>query len=137
MASDTIIYRPAKYVVLFGTEADAALQAKFLVVKGTDSILTDNEIKSRIISNIDTFFDIENWDFGETFYFTELSAYIHSQLVGNIQSVVLVPQYENSRFGNLFQITPNENELFVSSAKVADVQVVSEFNNTNLRIDQV
>ena len=90
----------------------------------------------RIISNIDTFFDIENWDFGETFYFTELSAYIHSQLVGNIQSVVLVPQYENSRFGNLFQITPNENELFVSSAKVADVQVVSEFNNTNLRIDQ-
>ena len=137
MASDTIVYRPAKYVVLFGSEADAALQAKFLVVKGTDSILTDNEIKSRVISNTDVFFDIENWDFGETFYFTELASYIHSQLVGNIQSIVLVPQYENSRFGNLFQITPNENELFVSSAKVADVQVVNEFNNTNLRIDQV
>ena len=45
-------------------------------------------------------FDIENWDFGEPFYFTELASYIHSQLVGNIQSIVLVQQYENSRFGN-------------------------------------
>ena len=47
-SSDTIIYKSAQYKILFGSEADYALQAKFKVVKNPTTNLTDNEIKAQI-----------------------------------------------------------------------------------------
>jgi len=135
MASDTIIFKPAKYKIMFGNEADSELRAKFKVVKVLGTSYTDNDIKSKVITAINNFFALENWDFGETFYFTELSAYIHNELVGIISSVVIVPQDDNSRFGNLFQVTPDSDELFISSAKVADVQIISQITETNIRVN--
>ena len=67
--SDEIIYHPAKYKILFGDKAAPDLQVKFKIVKNTSIVINDNELKSDIIEAINKFFDIENWDFGETFYF--------------------------------------------------------------------
>lgn len=133
-SSDTIIYHPGKYKILFGIEADSELRAKFKVVKTPGTALTDNEIKAKVVDAIDEFFSIENWDFGETFYYTELSTYIHNQMLGDVSSVVIVPQNDNSRFGNLFQVTPDTDELFISSAKVTDVQIISQITANNIRI---
>lgn len=135
MASDTIIFKPAKYRILFGSEADSELQAKFKVVKVPGTSYTDNEIKSKVVAAINEYFALENWDFGETFYFTELGAFIHNKLVGIISSVVIVPQDDNSRFGNLFQVTPDSDELFISSAKVSDVQIISQITESNIRVN--
>ena len=133
-SSDTIIYHPGKYKILFGDEADSELRAKFKVVKTPGSALTDNEIKAKVVDAIDDFFSIENWDFGETFYYTELSTYIHNEMLGDVSSVVIVPQNDNSRFGNLFQVVPDTDELFISSAKVTDVQIISQITANNIRI---
>jgi hypothetical protein len=133
-SSDTIVYHPGKYKLLFGEEADSELRAKFKVVKTPGSDLTDNEVKSKVIEAIEDFFAIENWDFGETFYYTELSTYIHNQMLGDLSSVVIVPQNDNSRFGNLFQVTPDTDELFISSAKATDVQIISQITANNIRI---
>jgi len=133
-SSDTIVYHPGKYKVLFGEEADSELRAKFKVVKTPGSALTDNEVKAKVVEAIEEFFSIENWDFGETFYYTELSTYIHNQMLGDVSSVVIVPQNDNSRFGNLFQVTPDTDELFISSAKVTDVQIISQITANNIRI---
>jgi len=133
-SSDHILYFPAKYKILFGASADHGLRAKFKVVKTAGTSLTDNEVRAKVIEKINEFFAIENWDFGETFYFTELSTYIHKEMTGGVASIVIVPQDAPSLFGNLFQITPEPDELFISSAKVADVQIIDQITATNLRI---
>jgi hypothetical protein len=133
-SSDTIIFRPAKYKLLFGKLADAEFQAKFKVIKMPGTSLNDNEIKSKVVAAIDSFFDISNWSFGETFYFTELAAYIHTMLSGSISSVVIVPVIVTSTFGKLFQVPSSPDELFANCATVNDIDIISQITDTNIRI---
>jgi hypothetical protein len=123
--TDTIIYNPAKFKPIFGAKAPAALQATFKVVKNASIIVSDNDVKTRVIDAINTYFDVANWDFGETFYFSELSAYLHSVLAPNIASITIVPSSESSTFGSLLQINANYNEIIVSAATVDNVQIIS------------
>jgi hypothetical protein len=127
--SDSIVYRPAFYKVLFGELADIELQGKFKIVKVSGTTLTNNEIKSKALNAINQFFNIDNWDFGEVFYFTELSAYIHQQLPGIISSVVITPVQTTSVFGDLFQITPESNELFIPDVTLQDIDIVGTLNS--------
>ena len=50
--SDELIFHPVKYKVLFGNIADTRLQASFKVVKNTEQVITDNDVKTRIIQAI-------------------------------------------------------------------------------------
>jgi len=134
MLSDQIIYKPGKFKLLFGNGADDELTAKFKVVKVPGTTVTDNEVKSEVISAIDEYFDISNWDFGESFFYTELSAYIHQKLAKIVASIVIVPQKDDSVFGNLFQVKGETDELFLSTATVADVEIVRNLTDTNLRV---
>lgn len=134
MLSDQIIWHPAKYKLLFGAQADEELRASFKVTKVPGTEIPDGEIKSRIIDAINEFFAIGNFDFGETFYFTELSSFIHHRLATIIGSVVIVPLNNESHFGDLFQVRSNPDEIFISSAKVSDIQIVDSFNDNILRI---
>ena len=124
--SDEIIYHPAKYKVLFGTGADAGLQAVFKVVKNPNVVVSDNDIKTGVITAINEFFALENWDFGDTFYFGELSAYIMKQLSPMLSNIVICPKQQDLVFGSLFQITSNADEIFVSSATVDNIEIISE-----------
>jgi hypothetical protein len=134
MVSDAIVWNSGKFKLLFGSQAAPELQANFLVVKSPTNSVSDNEIKTRVIQAVDTYFDIRNWDFGETFFYTELAAFIHQQLSSIISSVVIVPKNANSQFGNLFEIISSPAELFLSTATVNNVQIVSNFTEANLRI---
>lgn len=131
--SDSIVYKPVKYKTLFGPRASRSLQAKFRVIKITGSTVTDNEIRSRVVAAIGDFFALNNWDFGETFYFTELAAYVHKQLSGLIGSFVIVPQGADSVFGDLFQITPNTDEMFIPDVSVTDIDIITSLTDTNIR----
>jgi len=134
MMSDQIVFKSGKFKVLFGPQAAEELRARFKVVKLPNAVLSDNEIKSGVINAIDEFFDIKNWDFGESFYYTELAAYIHSRMQNSVASVIIVPTDAESEFGNLFQIQANANELFLSTAKVDQVDIVRSLTETNLRV---
>jgi len=123
--SDSLIYNAAKFKPLFGSKADPALRATFKVVKNPSVNTSDNEIKSLVITAINSYFDINNWDFGETFYFSELSAYLHSELTPNISSIIIVPNQSSNSFGNLYQINADADEIIVSAATVSDVQIIS------------
>ena len=123
MISDEMILNPGVYKPLFGTKAAASLQANFLVVKNTNTTMSDNELKSRIITNINQYFALENWDFGDVFYFSELSAYIHGKLPGLLNSIVLAPIDVNSVFGSLYEIRCQPNEIFISAATVDNIKV--------------
>jgi hypothetical protein len=132
--SDTLVYNPAKFKPLFGGKADASVQARFQVVKNPNISITDNEIKSQVISAINRFFAITNWDFGDTFYFSELAAYLHTQLVPNISSVLIVPANTNLPFGNYFQINAEPWEIITSAATVNDVDIISAVTAAQLNL---
>jgi hypothetical protein len=132
-SSDTIVFRPAKYKLLFGPGADASLRAKFKVVKMPGTNRTDNEIRSKVLTALNSFFDIKNWTFGETFFFTELAAYIHTQLSGAISSIVLVPQGSYTTFGDLFQVGAAVDELFANCATVDDIEIITQITDINIK----
>jgi len=132
--SDEIVYKPVKFKLLFGSAAGTELQAKFKVIKVVGSTMSDNELQSSVIEKVNEFFDITNWDLGESFYYTELSAYIHQNLPSHLSSIVIVPKQAESNFGNLFQVKAEPDELFLSVATVADVEVVKGFTEQNLKI---
>lgn len=123
--SDTVVYNPAKFKPVFGAKADPALRATFKVVKNPNVSISDNDIKSRVISTINKYFDIANWDFGETFYFSELSAYLHTELVPNISSIIIVPADSSVSFGGLYQINAEANEIVTSAATVDNVEIIT------------
>jgi len=133
MVSDSMIWNSGTFKILFGTQAEAELQATFKVVKAPSSSISDNEVKTKVIQAIDTYFDIRNWDFGEKFFYTELAAFIHQQMSRIISSVVIVPTNANSQFGNLFEIISSPTELFLSTATVNNVQIVANLTEQNLR----
>ena len=131
-ASDTLVYKSAKFKRLFGADADESVQAKFRVVKLSGTTLSDNEIKTKVIRAFNTYFDVTNWEFGENFYFTELSSYVHQQLSGIIGSIVIVPKTNSGNFGDLFQIKAESNEFFVNTAKVSDIEIIDKITKTTL-----
>ena len=110
---------------MFGSKAETELRATFKVVKNPSSNVSDNEVKSLIIESINTYFDINNWDFGESFYMSELSAYLHSELTPTVSSIIIVPNTGSNSFGNLYQINTEPNEILISAATVNDVQIIS------------
>ena len=123
--SDEIVYHPVRYKVLFGQGASTDLQATFKVVKNPDQVLSDNDIKSRIVTAMNQFFSLENWDFGDTFYFTELATYVMTQLAPDISNFVIVPTQGGQYFGNLFEIKSGSSELFINGATVDDIEIVA------------
>jgi len=130
--SDQIVYHPVRYKILFGSSADEQLQATFKVVKNTNTNVTDAVIKTRVIAAINEFFALDNWDFGDAFYFTELAAYIHNQLAPNLLTAVIVPNQTGQTFGSLFQINSAADEIFISGATVDDVSIISALGANQL-----
>ena len=134
MFSDEIVWRPVQYKFMFGSGAADELRGQFKVVKLPSSPLSDGEIKSRVIRAVNDYFNVSMWDFGETFYFTELAAYVHQQLAGVIGSFVFVPTNEDSRFGEGFEVKCRSDEIFLSTAQVSDVIIINSNTASNLRI---
>jgi len=123
--SDDIIYHPVKYKVLFGTKADAKLQAVFKIVKNQNQSVNDNDLKVRVITAINGFFDINNWDFGDRFYMGELTTYILNSVAPDLANIVIVPKQASQVFGSLFEIQSRADEILISGATVDDVEIVT------------
>ncbi len=131
--SDEVVYHPVKYKMLFGDKASPNLQALFKIVKNPGLTVNNNEIKAKVIEAINRFFSIEYWNFGDTFYFSELSAYVMNNLSPELVSFLIVPKQVNQSFGSLFEIKSESDEIFISAATVADVEIIDEITATNLR----
>jgi hypothetical protein len=131
--SDEVVFHPVTYKMLFGEKADSRLQVTFKVVKNKGVAVNNNQLKSTIVQLINQFFAIENWDFGDTFYFQELSSYIMNNLSPDLSSIVVVPKQANQVFGSLFEIKSESNEIFLNAATVNDIEIIDEHTATNLQ----
>lgn len=130
--SDSIVFNSAIFKPVFGSKSDPVLRAKFKIVKNPSLNLSDADVKVGVIAAINDYFAVENWDFGDTFYFSELSAYLHRVLSPNIASIVVVPADPAISFGTLYQINAEPNELIISSATVDDVEIITNITASQL-----
>ncbi len=131
--SDEIIYHPVKYKVLFGTKASSNVQATFKVVKNPEMVISDNDIKAKVLSAILEFFALENWDFGDNFYFSELSTYVMNKLSPNIVNFVIVPKQSDLSFGGLFEIRSEKDQIFINGATIDDIEIISTITASKIK----
>jgi hypothetical protein len=124
MISDELVIKSGKLKILFGKHAAPDLQAKFIIIKSNNAYYNDNQIKSIIVTAVYEFFDINFWNFGDTFNFTELSTHIHNKLSSNINSVVIRPKDGSQKFGELFQVFSMEDEILIPSINIDDIEIV-------------
>jgi len=133
MISDNLIINSVDFQPLFGQKADPALRATIKVIQNSQSTASVTEIKNSVVATMATYFDLANWNFGDTFYFSELAAYIHQQIGDIVSSVVLVPLNPQKSFGDLYEIRSAPNQIFVNGATVNDVEVITALTSTNLQ----
>jgi hypothetical protein len=123
--SDEVVFHTAKYKLLFGNGAEQDLQAQFYIVKNPSSITNDNDIKVRVIESMNEFFSLQNWDFGDTFNFGELSAYVIKELSPDVVNFLIVPTSPEKYFGSLFQVFCQPDEIFLSTASVENLEIIN------------
>ena len=133
MLTDSVIMNSVQFKPLFGNKAESNLQATIKVVPGANTTASSGEIASGVLTAINTYFNIQNWGFGNTFYFSELSAYLHTKLGDLIGSVILVPKNPNLTFGDLYQIGCAPYEIFVNAAQVTDIVIISALTPAELQ----
>jgi hypothetical protein len=119
--------------LLFGPLADPSLQATFNVIVNPASAVSNADVQARILTAINNFFALDNWEFGSTFYFSELSTYIIKELTPDVLNLAIVPVQANQYFGSLFEIHCPSNQIFLSCATTNNIVVVSGFTSTNLK----
>ena len=122
--SDTMVFHPASYKILFGSQATINLQGTFKAVRNSTRITSNNDLITRILAAIDSFFSVDNWTFGQSFNFTELSTYVLNQLTPDILNFIIVPKNPNLPFGSLFEIACQSNEILVSGATANDIEII-------------
>jgi hypothetical protein len=133
MISDNIVLNSVNFKPLFGAKAAQQLKATIKVIKAQGSTASISEIKSSVVAEMNSYFSIDKWSFGDTFYFSELAAYLHRQLGTIISSVVLVPLDTQKSFGDLYEIRSEPNEIFVNAADITNIDVIDALTSTNLR----
>ena len=133
MISDNVIVNSVVFKPLFGPKAAKELQATIKVIRAADSTASESEIKNLVLANLNNYFSIDKWDFGQTFYFSELAAYIHANMGGVVSSVVLVPLDPLKSFGDLYEIRSGPSEIFVNGALVSNIEVITALTSTNIR----
>ena len=69
--SDSLVFHSANYKVLFGSNAVSNLQGTFKAVRNSARQTSDNDLITRILASINEFFSLDNWDFGQSFNFTD------------------------------------------------------------------
>ena len=133
MLSDDLVFNSVTFKPLFGSKAPTELQGKIKVIKQPKIVVSTGEIKSRVVASLNEYFTIDKWDFGDTFYFSELSAYLHEELGDIVSSVVIVPTDPTKVFGDLYEIRSAPNEIFVNAATVQDIEVIDALTSGALR----
>ena len=134
MLTDSVILNSVRFLPLFGSKAPEQLRGTVKVIPSQNTSASNSEIRSAVLSAMNSYFNINNWSFGDTFYFSELSAYLHTQLGDLVSSIVLVPNDPTMSFGDLYEIKSAPFEIFVNGATANDVVVIAALTPVQLQI---
>ena len=133
MLSDNVVLNSVTFKPLFGPKAEPTLRATIKVIRAQNSVASTSEIQSSVLAAMNDYFSIDKWNFGDTFYFSELAGYLHKNLGTIISSVVLVPLDPQKYFGDMYEIRAQPNEIFANGATVDNIVVIEALTSSNLR----
>jgi hypothetical protein len=133
MISDSVVLHPAKILPLFGDKAPPELRAQLKLVKAEGSRSTEDQLRTKTLSIVNDYFNVEEWGFGKTFYAQELCSVIQKRLAIDLASVVLVPQIASSSFGDMLQVSSATDEIIMTALELKDIVVIAELNKITLR----
>jgi hypothetical protein len=133
MISDNLVLNSVLFKPLFGAKSAPELRGVIKVVPAPNTTASVSEIKSQVVANMNDYFSIDKWDFGDTFFMSELAAFLHERMGSIISSVVLVPLNPLKTFGDLYEIRSAPNEIFVNDVTVSDVEVIDALTQSELR----
>ena len=131
--SDEVIYHPVEYKPLFGVHAQENLQATFKIVKNSGEVVNNNEVKTDVVNAINSFFALQNWDFGDTFHFTELATHVMNRVAPDIVNILLVPKQATQGFGSLYEVKAENNEIFINDATVDDIEIIDSVTASRIQ----
>jgi hypothetical protein len=132
MLTDSVILNSVIFKPLFGPKAVPALRATIKVIKTGKTNASNSEIRSAVLTAMNSYFNINNWTFGDTFYFSELSAYLHSVVGELVSSIVLVSNDPTKPFGDLYEVKCAPYEIFANAATADDIQVIAALTPNEL-----
>jgi hypothetical protein len=118
------VFHPASYKVLFGNQASPNLQATFKAVRNSTRPNSDNDLITRILASINEYFSLDNWEFGQSFNFTELATFVLNQMTPDIVNFIIVPKNPDLPFGSLFEIACQSNEILISGTSASDIEII-------------
>jgi hypothetical protein len=75
---------------------------------------------------------LENWEFGDRFFFSELAGYVINELTPDLVTFVLVPVQGDQAFGSLYEIKSESDEIFISAATVDNIDIIDEITAARL-----
>jgi len=131
--SDEVIYHAVEYKPLFGVHAQDNLQATFKIVKNSGEVVNNNEVKTEVVNAINSFFALQNWDFGDTFHFTELATHVMNKVAPDIVNILLVPKQATQGFGSLYEVKAENNEIFINDATVDDIEIIDSVTASRIQ----
>jgi hypothetical protein len=134
MLSDAVIVNSVVFKPLFGPKAAQNLRGTIKVIKVSNTSASDSEIRSAVLTAMNNYFSINNWNFGDTFFFSELSAFLHTECGELISSAVLVSNDPSQPFGTLYEIKCQPYEIFVNAATSNDVVIVPALTPAELQV---
>lgn len=133
MISDTVIMHSGTAKFIFGSLAIPELRTKFKVLVAPSAMMSGDQIRAAVLNIINAYFVIDNWDFGQSFYATELCAVIHKQLSSEISSVIMVPEFPSNYFGDLYYLQSGPHELLVSCATIDNIEIITSLDRVTLK----
>lgn len=133
MISDTMVLQPGRFKLLFGNRAIPELQGQLRVIRAANGTMTDNQIKNQIVANARAYFDLARWEFGESFYFDELSTALRQGITNEVSSIVFVPTYPTHYFGDGYEVKSREDEVFYCDINNDNIDIVLGYTPTNLK----
>ena len=122
MLTDSVILNSVVFKPLFGPKAASALRGTIKVIKSSNTSASDSEIRSAVLTAMNTY------------YISELSAYLHAQVGDLISSAVLVSNDPTQPFGDLYEIKCLPYEIFTNAATSNDVLVVPALTPAELQV---
>jgi hypothetical protein len=119
MVSDTVVMHSGRIKFILGQKSDPEDRVVVKVTKSPVARLTNSQIALEIMNVVTRFFDIQNWDFGQTFYTTQLIGLIHQRLATEIVSVAFMKLSDTTK--HVDQIECGMDEILQSCLQIGDI----------------
>lgn len=122
VASDTVIFVPGSFKLIFGSKSDVG-NRMFIDVMRHNTQIRDAELQQLIVDTVHQFFAIEQWNFGQTFFTSELISVLMTKCSPHVKNIVIRSASPMKYNEPVIQINANSNEIIYPNITLQDIVI--------------